>query len=329
MAEPPAPTIVPAVRASELIARARESVQADRHPAAVYLARLGAGSRPVMRQSLSVMADTLTAGATLETLPWDLLRYPHTQALRARLAERYAPATANRMLCALRAVLRECFRLELMSAEDYQRASDVRSVRGSRLPPGRALTAGEARALFGACARDTTLGVRDCALLAVLYGAGLRRSEVVSLRMDDFDRNALSLKVSGKGNKERAVPLARNVAVAIEAWIARRGDASGRLFLPVSRAGRVLAVDRRGVARTLTGQAVLVLVRRLAAKSGVARFSPHDTRRTFISELLDAGADLSVVQQLAGHAQVTTTARYDRRGEHARRRAVDLLHVPL
>ena len=317
------------MRDAYLLARARDPINADRHPAAVYLARLGAGSRPAMRQSLSVMAHTLIEGATLETLPWELLRYLHTQALRVRLAERYAPATANRMLCALRAVLRECFRLELMSAEDYQRASDVRSVRGSRLPPGRALTVGEARALFGACARDTALGTRDCALLAVLYGAGLRRSEVVNLRLQDLDRGALTLKVSGKGNKERSVPLSRNVVGALEAWIVRRGELPGRLFLPVSRGGRVLALDRQGAPRTLTGQAVLVLVRRLAARGGVARFSPHDTRRTFISELLDAGADLSVVQQLAGHAQVTTTARYDRRGEHARRRAVDLLHVPL
>lgn len=78
----------------------------------------------------------------------------------------------------------------------------------------------------------------------------------------------------------------------------------------------------------MTAQALYSELRRRARYAGVSRFSPHDPRRTFISHLLDAGADLAVVKSLAGHANVQTTARYDRRGDAAQRQAADLLHIP-
>jgi site-specific recombinase XerD len=293
----------------------------DHNPVVVYLARLAPGSRRAMRQALGHLAS-LAGVAEAERFPWHLLRYPHTQAMRARVAERYAPSSANKVLCALRGVLGECFRLGLMSAEDRLRAADVASVRGERLPRGRALTAGELRALFQACDAATVRGARDAALLALLYGAGLRRAEAVSITLRDLDLDLATVRVTGKGDKQRAVPLGASVCDALVRWLRARGDAPGRLFTPVVKGGAVAL-------RAMSGQAVLMILRRLAARSGVARFSPHDARRTFISDLLDAGADLSTVQQLAGHAQVTTTARYDRRGEHARRRAVGLLHVPV
>ena len=293
----------------------------ERNPVVVYLARLAPGSRRAMRQALGHLAS-FAGVAEAERFPWHLLRYPHTQAMRARVAVRYAPASANKVLCALRGVLGECFRLGLMSAEDRLRAADVASVRGERLPRGRALTAGELRALFHACDAATVRGARDAALLALLYGAGLRRAEAVSITLRDLDLATATVRVTGKGDKQRAVPLGASVCDALERWLRARGDAPGRLFAPVRKGGAVAP-------RAMSGQAVLMILRRLAARSGVARFSPHDARRTFISDLLDAGADLSTVQQLAGHAQVTTTARYDRRGEHAKRRAVGLLHVPV
>ena len=100
------------------------------HPAAVYLATLTPGSRPTMRQALDAIATLLTNGeCDALTLNWAALRYKHTAALRAVLMEKYSAATANKMLCALRRVLKEALRLELIDPVDYTRAVDIKSIK--------------------------------------------------------------------------------------------------------------------------------------------------------------------------------------------------------
>lgn len=294
---------------------------ADHHPVAVYLARLlPGGSRSTMREALGVIAKEL--GGDIERLPWAALRYQHTQALRARLAARFAPASTNKMLAALRGVLKEAMRLGLMGVEDYARAVDLASVRGHRLPAGRALSEGEIASLFSACDSSTPLGCRDAALLAVLYGGGLRRAEAVGLDLRDYDELNGALRVRGKGNRERIAFYATGgAAEALHAWLDVRGREPGALLLPVRKGGHIEH-------RRLSPHAVLLIVARLAARAGVGDLSPHSLRRTFVSNLLDANVDITTVAAMAGHAQVTTTARYDRRGERAKQRAAGLLHVP-
>jgi len=294
----------------------------SQHPVAVYLARLAPGSRRSQKGALETMAGILTTGRLgIEELPWHRLGYQHTQALRAVLAERFSPATANRYLAALRGVLREAWRLGLMSAEDLQRAIDLPAVRGERLPRGRALSRGEFRALFESCRKGSPGDTRDAALMGVLYGAGLRRAEVVALGISDYDPETGALIVRGKGNKERIAYIDDGAAEAMGAWLTSRGDDPGPLFCPVSQIGEV-------VIRQMTDQAVYALLQTRAVKAKVKSFSPHDLRRSCVSDLLDAGVDISVVQQFVGHANVTTTARYDRRGQHAKKKAAKSLHVP-
>jgi site-specific recombinase XerD len=265
----------------------------------------------------------LLADADAEHLPWQAIRYQHAQALRTALAERYQPATVNKALSALRGVLREAWRLGLMTAEDYHRAADLAPVRGEALPRGRALTPGELAAILGTCSADPSpAGPRDAALLAILYGAGLRRSEAVALDLSDYDRETGSLTIrQGKGHKDRIVYATNGAAHALSDWLSARSGEAGALFVPVNRGGRI------GTER-MTAQAVMLIVQKRAKQAGVAHVTPHDLRRTMISHLLDAGADIVVVQKLAGHANVDTTARYDRRGEREKRRAAELLHVP-
>jgi len=296
---------------------------ADRRPAFTYLASLAPGSRRTMRAALDTVAGVLSPDHDAETFPWPALRYQHTGAVRAALGERFAPATANKALSALRGVLREAWRLGLIEAEDYRRAVDLEPVRGSRLPRGRALDAGELAALFRACADDPSpAGSRDAALLACGYGCGLRRSELVALDVSDVNPETGAVTVrSGKGRQDRLTYLPAGGIAAMRAWVAARGELPGPLFVGVNRGGRLEW-------RRLTDQAVRVVVQKRARAAGVTAFSPHDLRRSFVSHLLDAGADLSAVQGLAGHASVSTTAQYDRRGERAKQKAATLLHVP-
>lgn len=293
----------------------------DRNPALIYIASLAPGSRRTMTEALAIIAGMVAPGVTAETFPWHHVRFQHAAAIRARLAEQYAPATANKILAALRGVLKYAFALGLIDAEQYERVRHVESIRGVRIARGRALPAGELRALFEACDGTKPGGARNAALLAVLYGGGLRRSEIVALGISDFDTTTGVLKVKGKGNKERTSYVTNGARHALDAWLELRGDAPGPLFVSVSKGGTIIM-------RRLTDQSVLDIGRRLARHAEIARFSPHDLRRTFIGDMLDLGVDISTVQQLAGHAQVTTTARYDRRGEHVRRRAAEVLHVP-
>ena len=293
------------------------------NPAAVYLAALAPGSRPTMAQALSSIA-TLAAGRPVDAtaFPWHALRREHTAALRARLAADHAAATANKMLSALRGVLKEAWRLGLMPADDYARAVDVKGVKGSTLPRGRSLETGELRQLFRVCAADDTpAGRRDAALLAVLYGAGLRRAEVVTLDLTDFNPVTGELRVEGKGNRTRLGYATNGSAAALAGWLAVRGTEPGPLFLAINRGGRI-------VPGRLTAQAVYNILAKRASEAGIEDFSPHDLRRSFVSDLLDSGADVSLVQRLAGHANVTTTLRYDRRPEAAKKKAAELLHVP-
>lgn len=301
-----------------------EPLPLDRNPAAVYLSQLGSkNSKVTQLKALEIIARLLTSNPDAMACNWAALRFQHTRAIRSRLAERYAIATTNRMLAALRGALRCAWKLGLMEAEDYFRAVDVSDVKGDTLPTGRSLGAGEILALMAACENDPTpAGARDAALLAVLYVGGLRRGEVVTLDLEDYSPESGALTVRhGKGSKQRITYLTNGAARAMADWLEIRGGEPGPLLFPVLKSGKI--VNRR-----LTNQAVYNVLTKRGNQAGVSDFSPHDLRRTFISDLLDAGADISVVAQLAGHSSVNTTQRYDRRPEATKAKAAELLHLP-
>lgn len=295
----------------------------DRNPAAVYLAGLANDkARRVQAQALAVVAEMLTGSPEIMSCNWAGVNYAYLQAVRAKLAERYAAATSNRILSAIRGVLKAAFLLEQIAAEDYQRAIMVKNVTGTTLPAGRELASGELAALMAACEADTSpAGVRDAAIIALAYSCGLRRDEITSLDLGDYDKETGRLVIHGKRNKERTAYLINGAARAMADWLTIRGGAAGALFFPVNKGGMI--AERR-----MTNQAIYNLLSKRGAEAGVSDFSPHDLRRTFVGDLLEAGADIAIVARMAGHASVTTTARYDRRPEQAKHKAAGLLHVP-
>ena len=160
------------------------------HPVTAYLAGMATErTRTVQRQALSKIAEIISGGQVMDpfAIDWAALRYSHMQAIRTALAEQFAAATANRLLSGLRGVLKAAFLMGLMSADDFQRAVMVKAVTGQSIPAGRAVSAGEIKALMADCENDPTpAGTRDAAIIAALYAAGLRRAELVGLTLADY-----------------------------------------------------------------------------------------------------------------------------------------------
>lgn len=294
------------------------------NPAHSYLMGLTATGRRTMESTLAQVADML--GGDIESVPWAALRYEHIVAIRTALVERgLAPATVNKYLAALRGVMREAWRLGQIDAETYQRIAAVKGVTGSTLPAGRGLGPGEIGALMRTCANDhTPAGARDAAIIAMGYGAGLRRAELAGLDLADLsdDGEIITAAIRGKGNKERLVYLDNGSANAMRDWLAVRGVEAGPLFYAGRKGGRL------NVGQRLSGQAIRDILVKRAGEAGLSNTTPHDLRRSFVSDLLEAGVDISTVANMAGHANVETTRRYDRRGEQAKRKAARALHVP-
>ncbi len=277
-----------------------------------------------MKHRLETVTRLVTGAMDqFENFEWSSMRYEHVVALRSRLSESgLSPASVNATLCAIRGVAREAWNLGLMSTDDYTRIDGVKGLRSSRLPSGRMLSPGEIAALFQACRADkTAAGRRDAAILGLLLGAGLRRAECAGLQLSDFNREEASLRVRGKGDKERLTYLNNGALDALLDWLVVRGNAAGPLLTRVNQRGMIQPGG-------LTDQAIYNALAKRASEAEVAHFSPHDLRRTTASNLIDLTGDLSAVQGLLGHASVNTTVRYDMRGENAKKRAAGAWHLP-
>lgn len=211
----------------------------------------------------------------------------------------YAPSSTARIVVAVRGFHRFLAREGLAQEDPAAGIGTPRTVRA--LP--KALSVDEVDRLLAAPIGEEPLALRDRAMLELLYGAGLRITELVSLDVDDVDPTERLVRVHGKGDKERIVPYGAVAARALDRW-----QVAGRPRL-LSAATPALFLNARG--SRLSRQGVWKIVRGHAEAVGVAeRVSPHTLRHSFATHLLDGGADVRAVQELLGHASVTTTQIY-------------------
>jgi integrase/recombinase XerD len=218
--------------------------------------------------------------------------------------ERHPPLAAGsaaRAVVAVRGLHRFAVREGLSAADPAREVRPPAPPR--RLPKAIAIDDVE-RLLAAAGPGDTPRGLRDRALLELLYGTGARISEAVGLAVDDIDLADAVVRLHGKGGKDRVVPLGRYAREALEAYLVRARPALG------ARGQGVPALFLNARGGRLSRQSAWSTLRSTAGRAGLMDVSPHTLRHSFATHLLDGGADVRVVQELLGHASVTTTQVY-------------------
>jgi integrase/recombinase XerD len=270
------------------------------------------------RRDLTALSDWL--GRPLRTLTTDDLEH-YVAELRAKGR---SPATIARKTASFRSFFRH--QVLLGSRSDNPAAGLDLPRRARRLP--RTLSAAEAERLVEAAAGITPRALRDHALVELLYGAGLRVGEAVALERGSVDLDERLVRCTGKGGKERVVPIGRRAAQALRRYLGRGRPHLDRRHRPE------LFLNAQGGPLTRAG--AFLILKRLAEKAGLEpdRVHPHLLRHSFATHLLEGGADLRSVQEMLGHADLATTEIYthvsDRRRRevyfsahpHARRRQV-------
>ena len=295
-----------------------------RNPLTLYLTRLAPSSQLTMRYVLQDAADRLGfEDINLDDIDWHLLQPEHVIALVAALREDgYAPNTSSLYVNAVRGVMNEAWRLNLISQEHLLRMRTVKAAPGTRLSQGRNLRRSLIREMMEVCAADPRpQGLRDAAVIGILYGSGMRKSESVNLDLAQINFEERSLRVIGKGNKELIKYAPDWAFTKLQTWLAFRreqlkeGEQDDSFLFNRIRRGSHTHRER------ITKHAIYYIARERGEQVGV-KIMPHDFRRSFITRVIEEH-DLSIAQKLAHHANIQTTASYDVRDDNERRRAVD------
>jgi len=294
-------------------------LQTHTSPYQLYLNSLALSGRSAMATLLNHCTLLLGHDGVADTFPWQDLNFDQVHQVRAILVEMgYSVNTINMTIAGLRGVTKASFNLGLINADNMLRVNAIKPIHGSKTSrKGRSLKRIEINALKSACRSLPSKSQQTRALAIVLsgIGAGLRCAELCALNIEDVDTQESVLLVrEGKGRKQRRIYLSPDTFQAIKRWVDRRDQSTGALFT------RVLRNDKITEER-LTTSGLTYCLRKIRQTADIDAFSPHDLRRTFITQLLEKGVDLNIVRQLAGHSDISTTIRYDKRDEQWQKQA--------
>ena len=297
------------------------------------------GDSPEVDEFLTWLAvERGRAPSTLEAYRRDLARYTAFLAERGRTVADAAEAdvldhvaalqgdglgaaTVKRATVAVRSLHR------YLAVEGVVASDPGADVETPRTPAGlpKALSEAQVASILDAIGASEPWDLRDRAMLEVLYGTGLRIAELVGLSLQDVDLDGALLRAFGKGRKERIVPLVRSARVALEEWYDRGRPALAPAQWARRRDAEAVFLNRRG--GRLTRQGAWLVVKQRAAAVGLGDIVwPHVLRHSCATHMLDRGADIRAVQELLGHATITTTQTYTKVSTERLRAVYDAAH---
>lgn len=292
-----------------MVTSIKASKQPQLNPYMVYLNTLSPTGRRSLASLLNTALGVLNIKKPPERFDWCSLGYEELVLIRAKLMDKGRSIhTVNATLAALRGVVRTSFHMGLIDGDTMLRVTAVKCVKGETLPKGRSLSSEQLSGMINrARCEKGARGKRDSAILQVLAYTGIRREELVQLSAGDYDRNTGELRIrAGKGRRQRFVPVPRRVQTTLEKWLKHLDDTSSPLFCQFHRGGKLTRLP-------LSGQTIYALVQDYARQAGIDHCTPHDLRRTFITQLLAKGVDINTVRRYVGHSNIMTTTLYDYR----------------
>lgn len=250
------------------------------------------------------------------TVNWSKVNYVKILKLRRKLIEKDLKSSSiNSYISKLKSVSRESWRLNIINTETYMRIKDIDGIKGSSDITGRALSPAELKNAVN-YSGNKIKDVRDSAVIAIGYGCGLRSFEIAQIKIKDISGNKII--INGKGRVIRNVYLPKFSIKALRSWLDIRGSNEGAIFSSLTKSHRLLD---KGISVRTVGD----IIDKRCKNIGIRRFTPHDLRRSFATNLLASGVDVFIVQKLMRHTNINTTRIYDMRGEEAKIAAIEML----